>query len=755
MWDDICPAFLSFFVLLTDSVTYSVMEDSPLSCNWTDPSDAVATVLLTASSPYISSVDLRNCPNASRLDILGTPGTTYTLSSAFLSDVVISALTHLLIRVEHLLIEKKWAIPNHPSRIRHFVLSNCGISVIPMGTFYGLKELIHLDLSENQLTSVPSDLLLYSPVLSILNMSNNRLTFLPKLAFHGRLENPRTIDVSNNPIKCTCPNFALANEENFIGLPPCASEKTNCDASMSINLTLELKNLINGTIAGTYTGQTISFRCTITSHLHFSFFWVSPVGVVYLNQSVSNSLVNHTYSYIVQPLLAPTTFHIYFSNPSTSILEVNNVRGHLSGDWHCGGRSGVDMVLSKPIRLRVLSSMHHANVYLVSLCYGYGAMLVILLTGILGGTIRYCYETRCLRRPQPPFAYGGKTFIGVIPVPEVDVEYTVRRVNTKKPTYGIAEGSVQYISSGRVCAICLKPPTYWFCTTCRAVHFAEEVRCFSEATCRATADEIPVGDLLPDGEIRIDFASGATKLSLLDTSLKDYLGKTPESLFLKACSPTEPPLEHAGDDDPKDDVNVARAPRNLMYIFIRSGSCIVRIRNISPRFDSVDQVLDPDDVLQHMEAICCHTKQRPNSADVKLVVSNEKLAEEYRDALADLARAVDSPDPAHFREHLEEFRSRLRRDVGHGVKVLRGEFSDLRAKSARGVANLRNQSTAAAQKMRAGFSHGVEQVKEGMRSMVELCGASGTIGQTISIVSVYVDETDQTKKERLVSDFVF
>ncbi|VEL19065.1 unnamed protein product [Protopolystoma xenopodis] len=146
---------------------------------------------------------------------------------------------------------------------------------------------------------------------------------------------------------------------------------------------------------------------------------------------------------------------------------------------------------------------------------------------------------------------------------------------------------------------------------------------------------------------------------------------------------------------------------------------------------------------------------RNGRANIKLVVSDQRLAEEYSSALADLAKAAEGPDMVHFRERLEDFRARLRRDVGRSVKVARGEWEAWRAKSARSVATLRNQSSAAAQKMRAGLSHGVEQMKDGMRSMAELCGATGTIGQTISVVSVYVDEADQIKKERVISDFVF
>ncbi|VDP85520.1 unnamed protein product [Echinostoma caproni] len=380
-------------------------------------------------------------------------------------------------------------------------------------------------------------------------------------------------------------------------------------------------------------------------------------------------------------------------------------------------------------------------------------MAVLLLVGILGGTIRYCSETRCLRRPQPPFAYGGKTFIGVIPVPEVDEESGDEKCETNR-TYDINQGSMQYVSACRICNICLRPPTYWFCNQCKAAHFVESVHELKVVDVLNSANNPPEGDLLQEGEIQI-IDPPQKPVSPPQTASTDVSADSLEAHRLLMGSEC---VNQSGKlpDSPRDGVRISVSPVTMTSpcLYVRSGNCVVRVRG--ERLGDSPETCRPFEDLQSLkESICCHSIHRPKSADVKLVVSNDKLAEEYREALADLARAVESPDPNHFREHLEEFRSRLRRDVGHGVKVLRGEFQGLRARSARGVANLRTQSSAAAQKMRAGFSHGVEQVKGGMRSVAELCGASGTIGQTISVVSVYVDETDQVKKERFVSDFVF
>ena len=262
------------------------------------------------------------------------------------------------------------------------------------------------------------------------------------------------------------------------------------------------------------------------------------------------------------------------------------------------------------------------------------------------------------------------------------------------------------------------------------------VRHFKDAP-PVVANNLPVGVLSTDGEVRIKLTQAGSSEFNFNSQAKS---KSQQSRG--AHQPLMNPNE-LGDSAYMKDGND--------YIYMASGRCVIKV----PYSVNGAGITNEGSLRSVMDSICCHYKYRPGNADVKLVVSNEKLAEEYRDALADLARAVESPDPAHFRETLEEFRNRLRRDVGNGVKVLRGEFQDLRAKSARGVATLKTQSSAAAQKMRAGISHGVEQVKGGMRSMAELCGASSTIGQTISVVSVYVDETDQVKKERFISDFVF
>ncbi|OON17394.1 hypothetical protein X801_06767, partial [Opisthorchis viverrini] len=419
-----------------------------------------------------------------------------------------------------------------------------------------------------------------------------------------------------------------------------------------------------------------------------------------------------------------------------SEIRVENARGHLAGQWYCVVRSAFGLTVSEPVFLQVFSSMYSEQVYYLSLCYGYGAMLVLLLIGIIGGTIRYCSETRCMRRPQPPFAYGGKTFIGVIPVPEVDGESSQEKTEEVNTTYDLNEGSLRYVSTGRFCNICLKPYTYWFCNNCRAVHFAECLFPPDQVKQYAPGD-VPFGEIASDGEIKL--LSQVPPCATESESFSQVIPGTSTVPVLDAHEPLMP-HSHGTHQVAQEVAGTDRQATSMSsdYVYVRSGDCMIKVR---PSHESLDGSLNSTQLL--VDSICLHSKQRPSSADVKLIVSNEKLAEEYRDALADLARAVESPDPAHFREHLEAFRSRLRRDVGHGVKVLRGEFRGLRAKSAKSVANLRSQSSAAAQKMRAGFSHGVQQVKGGMRSMAELCSRTGTIGQTISVVSVYVDETDQ------------
>ncbi|THD26091.1 Leucine rich repeat typical subtype [Fasciola hepatica] len=715
-----------------------------------------AKVILEDELPVITGSLVDLCPDAVTVLTIteGVHNSSRVLYGNLFLHGRMNRVEELHIRVKSLFVHSSWVAFNQSDQkpsLRLLSISDCNLSLPVLGALSELRQLTIVSLRNCSLDELPFDLLANSPQLKVIDVSDNHFRFLPSFLYYQHTTAKPVINVTNNPIECSCLNSWIYSRGQFVGAPSCLSELKPCEPIFNVRLHSENAEarVVNKTIhTSVFTSRSFKLTCLLDSTVPGEVYWVTPIGVIPPPISTDNATYG-LYSYFVQPILAPTVVRI-FSNFSQSELHVDNVRGHLTGVWYCVGRSPLGISVSNSVQVDVVSSIYQAHVYVLSLCYGYGAMAVLLLVGILGGTIRYCSETRCLRRPQPPFAYGGKTFIGVIPVPEVDEDSCDDKRHDDQ-TYDINQGSMHYVSAGRICNICFRPPTYWFCDKCKAVHFVESVHELNAIDVLHAKLGSPEGDLLQEGEIQL-------------VSLPQQLGPVTSGDTAKGTSETRRLLtipECSGKQDkapntpsPATRVDVTRVTAAVPLLYVRSGNCVVRVRG--ERLGESPETCRPFQDLQSLkEAICFHSFHRPKSADVKLVVSNDKLAEEYREALADLARAVESPDPNHFREHLEEFRSRLRRDVGHGVKVLRGEFQGLRARSAKSVANLRTQSSVAAQKMRAGFSHGVEQVKGGMRSVAELCGASGSIGQTISVVSVYVDETDQVKKERFISDFVF
>ncbi|KAF6770271.1 hypothetical protein AHF37_11287 [Paragonimus kellicotti] len=760
MWYDSCGRGFYITICIFEIFTEQFVLGNDNNCH-VGPFEGEATLWLSDTDQWISDRIFESCPkNVTQLTIQEvTHGIKRILKREAFFFETLPHLKTIKFQISNLLFEQGSKVGLGVSALRFIWLSRCGLSYIPLGAFKGLVDLQTLDLSNNHLTELPPDLFAYNPLLRAVNASHNSITFLPRLTPTPSVHDEyRVVDVSGNPIDRSCINSYLLKQLDFQGVPEYVSEIQPCEPIFSARLetsVIESKN--DSSSLFILNSHSLILSCTVSATLPVSIFWISPVGVI-PSPDVSQGNVTHVYSYTVQPLFAPTTLRITLRANETEPIVIGtffieNIRGHLSGDWYCVARSPIGLSVSTHLAIHVVSSMYYSRIYYFSLCYGYGAMAVLLLVGIIGGTIRYCSETHCLRRPQPPFAYGGKTFIGVIPVPAVDEDSLDGRPVDGNTSYDIAETSVRYISAGQLCNVCQKLPTYWFCSECKAVHFVEAVRRFNQEDLPGSARDLPIGVLTLDGEIKLD-TSNLSPLRSHCTKVDNLVCSDPKPTYSEAHCPLidrrECNVQESREATFGKESNSVSQQKSFVYV--RSGGCVIRIR---AGLLSADEASATDDVSAIVDAICCHSKPRPNSTDVKLVVSNEKLAEEYRDALADLARAVESPDPAHFREHLEEFRSRLRRDVGHGVKVLRGEFQGLREKSAKGVASLRNQSSAAAQRMRAGFSHGVEQVKGGMRSMAELCGASGTIGQTISVISVYVDETDQTKKERLISDFTF
>nr|CAH8828462.1 unnamed protein product [Trichobilharzia regenti] len=714
------------------------------------PTSGSSAELLLGSSDLLLNEDLlKLCPENTSNLYVSSRDLTYlrVLSYGFYKSSVLPNLQQLRIDVGRLEISRKNFRNDISSSLVSLTISNCNLeSLPPLGMLHGLDKLRTVDLSHNKLRVLPIDLLQYSRNIISVNLSHNLVSTLPSVPYS------LTVYVDNNRITCSCVNAKLLLKGNFEGLPVCHPWPSPCTPTLETDFYANssgsdmISSSVNSSVL-VLTGQHISFVCEVKSDLPYILFWVSPVGIIPPSNTDWEADA-FSLSYVVQPILAATVFHVVHVNEMISTLTIENTRGHLTGKWSCVAYSSEATSHSPSIELQVISSLYHAQIYYISLCYGYGGMVLLLLVGIIGGTIRYCSETHCLRRPQPSCAFKGKTYVGVIPVPEVDGEENQRKSNDCDKSFDIPLGNSPVFSKY---IDYFGPNSRWRCNLCKTVHFVEKIQEIEDSGLLIAAGDVPVGRIAPDGEIMLMDSSDLD----MELNTSDRLLEPISEQYKLESHETQQPLM----DGSK--VNSSRSEATFKHpvakvfnyeVCVRSGNCVVRVR-----LDMNDLVSFrcPSSAPYMDNSACVPYLPRPGSADVKLVVSNEKLAQEYREALAGLAQAVENPDPAHFREKLEDFRSRLCHDVGHGVKVLRGEFQGLRAKSAKSVASLRSQSSAAAQRMRAGLSYGMEQMKDGMRSVAELCGASGTIGQTISVVSVYVDEKDQTKKEKHISDFVF
>ncbi|KAK4472511.1 hypothetical protein MN116_003757 [Schistosoma mekongi] len=730
----VCILVLNFYVNdCQNTICYSIND-------WT------SELILGSTDFVIHEKLLKLCPdNTSHLIVTshGVPASRH-LSAGFLRSSILPRLKELYINVIHLEITRTSFLNNISSSLVTLSISNCSIQSLPsFGMLLGLSNLKTLDLSLNNLSRLPVDTFQYSKSLTTVNLSHNFLKTLPSVP------HPLQVIVSDNPIICSCVNARLSIKGRFKGLPPCDPWPSPCepklDTVLYVGPTGSNASLISeNSSVSVLTGQHLSLICSVNSDLPYELFWVSPIGIVSLS-IIDSKVTTYALSYVVQPILAPTVLHIIQASETTNALNIKNTRGYLSGDWLCIAHSPELTSRSSSVNIRVVSSLYHAQIYYISLCYGYGGMILLLLVGVIGGTIRYCSETHCLRRPQPSCAFKGKTYVGVIPVPEVECVGILQKSRT-------AEKNLDIPLRHPLCKYSryFGPNTRWKCNLCKTIHFVEEIQEIEEANLLIATGNVPVGRITPDGEIIVINLSDPN----IEPSTLNILQPISDRCNFDPAETHQPLMDDLGSNPKELNIDFNRYPSQICKydVCVRSGSCVIRVQldvDYSYSSDCMDSVTSLNN------ASCVSCLPRPGSADVKLIVSNEKLAQEYREALASLAKAVENPDPAHFREKLEDFRSRLCRDVGHGVKVLRGEFQDLRAKSAKSVASLRNQSSVAAQRMRAGISYGVEQMKDGMRSVAELCGASGTIGQTISVVSVYVDEKDQIKKEKHISDFIF
>ncbi|KAL7060934.1 hypothetical protein AAHC03_010122 [Spirometra sp. Aus1] len=334
--------------------------------------------------------------------------------------------------------------------------------------------------------------------------------------------------------------------------------------------------------------------------------------------------------------------------------------------------------------------------------------------------------------------YTSRTLIGVIPVPGPEKKFTVS-----------FEG-IQL--NQRICPHCLMQ-TRFFCAHCQTVHF------FSEIEVEAS----PSPNILTDIEVEHSAQDPTSdRLPQRKTSVsKEYPAGPGPYLDPLLTQKTQPTDGTAGPSRSADDIEANGVTVGLDGFAVEiqdslRASCQGDNSNY-PTGAKVKCSYDFPTEYCH----CCHQAHNfttieeetveKSMRDVKLIVPDEQVAKEYTEALQELKDAAIANDALTFRERLEDFREKLRHDVGAGVRVARSELVTLRTRSARSVAFLRNQSTVAAQRVKAGLS----QVKDGMRSVAELCGVGGSIGQSISIISISKDEDTQTSKERCFSEFHF
>ncbi|XP_074654689.1 uncharacterized protein LOC141908503 [Tubulanus polymorphus] len=108
---------------------------------------------------------------------------------------------------------------------------------------------------------------------------------------------------------------------------------------------------------------------------------------------------------------------------------------------------------------------------------------------------------------------------------------------------------------------------------------------------------------------------------------------------------------------------------------------------------------------------------------------------------------------SHIKDTIDEMGLRLRTGVERRVEKMRSQMSNLHESSNQYMQNLRDSGQKAVQKVRVGVVMSVEQVKQQMLSMKELCGR-GDMCQTVSTVSVTTD-IDSREKSTVVKSITY
>lgn len=580
--------------------------------------------------------------------------------------------------------------------LEYLNLSHCNIKFLNTGDFTsGFPNLRIVDLSHNSMPFIFLPFLFSTPKLEHLNLSSNSFRNFPDIS-----SSLLTVNFINNPLQCTCTNVELQDRGNF------STSGYNCSLSpcpyyLAFNTPSSTQNI------SPLVSDNFNISCRVNASSGFKLGIFSPIGFIpgpsYNNNS--NGALQSTYQYTVLPIQQP--IHIIVQRSESSLLAtINYARGHHAGVWRCGALSDGGLFLDNHIQL-VNVSTGVRKLFLHTALLGFIVMAITLALGLIIGGCRYLIETHCFRQPQK-HNYVVRPIIGVIPVPAMD---------PIDPTF------VEDIPiDQRVCSSCMTKP-FFFCGYCNDHHI------FSNFVVRRNEDAVPV---IPSPSYR-------------ENSPDDAIIKTSG---IRSVNKEE---EEEANDDRIESIEVI-PPKNSQQ----------------NSHENVSNYAFPSEFCHchHLEVRFTNEGEVQASAtlrDVKLICQDERLAQEYTEVLERLQAAAKSNDPVTFKVRLDEFRGQLAHDVGRRVRIAREEIVAFTERSARSVARLRDQGGVVVQFMKAGLS----QVRDGMRSVAELCtGGSDestesvtdpveTIGQSISVVSIYKDGTTKKTKERFVSNFRF
>lgn len=179
---------------------------------------------------HLQDVLIKDSPNLELLDLAFTPLHVNTSQGPFRnlhflqvlnlsSSHVNTSIQHLFQGLENLIqldlsqnnfesgIMPKDKLFQQLSSLEVLILSSCELTAIGDQAFHSLKKLRHVDLSHNKLTAFSTDA--FSNLKSIyLNFAHNRIRILSRDKL-GSLSGHCLINLSYNPLDCTCSNIGL------------------------------------------------------------------------------------------------------------------------------------------------------------------------------------------------------------------------------------------------------------------------------------------------------------------------------------------------------------------------------------------------------------------------------------------------------------------------------------------------------------------------------------------------------------------